>query len=80
MLRREKLIVGYFRLLLRTFFRRVEVTGVENIPPEGGGLLVSWHPNGAIDATVLFTQFPRRVVFGARHGRRGGGAFSTEGE
>lgn len=55
-------------LLLRLFFRRVEVTGLEHIPREGGGILVSWHPNGMIDPALLFETFPRQVVFGARHG------------
>ncbi len=56
------------RLLLRLFFRRVEVTGLEHIPAEGGGIVVSWHPNGMIDPALIFETFPRHVVFGARHG------------
>lgn len=55
-------------LLLRLFFRRVEVTGLEHVPKEGGGILVSWHPNGMIDPALIFETFPRQVVFGARHG------------
>jgi len=50
------------------FFRRIEVTGLENIPEEGGGLVISWHPNGLIDPGLILTQLPRPVVFGARHG------------
>jgi len=50
------------------FFRRIEVTGLENIPKEGGGLVISWHPNGLIDPGLILTQLPRPVVFGARHG------------
>ncbi len=56
------------RVLLALFFRRVEVTGVENLPATGGGLLIAWHPNGMIDPALLLTAFPGRVVFGARHG------------
>ena len=55
-------------LILRLFFRRVEVEGLENLPAEGGGILVSWHPNGMIDPLLIFETFPRQVVFGARHG------------
>ena len=55
-------------LLLRFFFRRVEVTGLEHVPEHGGGILVSWHPNGMIDPALIFETFPREVVFGARHG------------
>jgi 1-acyl-sn-glycerol-3-phosphate acyltransferase len=56
------------RLIARAFFRRIEVTGLENVPETGGGLLISWHPNAMIDAGLILTQFPRRIVFGARHG------------
>jgi 1-acyl-sn-glycerol-3-phosphate acyltransferase len=56
------------RLLMRAFFRRVEVAGLGNVPQDGGGLLVAWHPNGLIDPGLILSQFNRRVVFGARHG------------
>jgi 1-acyl-sn-glycerol-3-phosphate acyltransferase len=56
------------RTLLVLFFRRVEVSGLENLPPQGGGLLLAWHPNGLIDPALLLATFPGRVVFGARHG------------
>jgi glycerol-3-phosphate O-acyltransferase/dihydroxyacetone phosphate acyltransferase len=66
--RTHRILLWYCRSLLRIFFRRIEIAGLENLPEEGGGLLVSWHPNGAIDGTVLFSKCPRPVVFGARHG------------
>jgi 1-acyl-sn-glycerol-3-phosphate acyltransferase len=56
------------RLLVRLFFRRVEVEGIENVPEARGGLLVAWHPNGLIDPGLVLVQLPGRVVFGARHG------------
>jgi 1-acyl-sn-glycerol-3-phosphate acyltransferase len=56
------------RLLLRAFFRRVEVVGLEHVPRDGGGILVSWHPNGIVDPALLFETFPRSLVFGARDG------------
>ncbi len=61
-------ILAFLRLLVRCFFRRVEVAGIEHVPREGGGIVVSWHPNGLIDPGLILTQFPRRIVFGARHG------------
>jgi len=60
--------VRMLRLLTRVFFRRVEVSGVDNVPKQGGGILVAWHPNGLIDPGLILTRFQRRVVFGARHG------------
>jgi len=56
------------RAAVRAFFRRVEVTGRAEVPRHGGGLIVSWHPNGLVDPGLVLTQFPRQVVFGARHG------------
>jgi 1-acyl-sn-glycerol-3-phosphate acyltransferase len=56
------------RGLLAVFFRRIEIEGLENVPAQGGGLLVAWHPNGLIDPGLVLGTFPRRVVFGARHG------------
>ncbi|MFK7986066.1 MAG: 1-acyl-sn-glycerol-3-phosphate acyltransferase [Sandaracinaceae bacterium] len=61
-------VVKLVHLLLRMFFRRVEVAGLDNVPTDGGGVLVSWHPNGMIDPALIFETFPRKVVFGARHG------------
>jgi len=56
------------RFLVGLFFRRVEVSGVEHVPETGGGILIAWHPNGLVDPALIISCFPRRVVFGARHG------------
>jgi len=63
----ERGLLFVVRLLVRAFFRRVEVTGAEFIPRDRGGILVSWHPNGLVDPTVLTANFPGRIVFGAKH-------------
>ena len=64
----RKFVLGYIRLLLRMFFRRIEVAGLENIPSEGGGVLICWHPNGWIDGAVINTNFPYPMVAAGRHG------------
>lgn len=38
------------------------------MPDTGGGIIVAWHPNALVDPALIFTSFPRRIVFGARHG------------
>ena len=63
-----RVAVSICRLLARIFFRRIEVTGLEHVPESGGGMLISWHPNGLIDPGLILTQFPRQIVLGARHG------------
>jgi len=60
--------VRVVQFLVGLFFRRVEVTGVEHVPETGGGILIAWHPNGLVDPALIISCFPRRVVFGARHG------------
>lgn len=60
--------VRLVRWLVGLFFRRIEVTGVENVPTNGGGILIAWHPNGLVDPALIISTFPRAVVFGARHG------------
>lgn len=63
-----RVIRAALRFVLLLFFRRVEVTGLEHVPPTGGGILVSWHPNGLVDPALIVGRCPRQVVFGARHG------------
>lgn len=59
---------AFLRRLLSLFFRRIEVVGLEHVPARGGGVLIAWHPNGLLDPALVLNHFPRRVVFGARHG------------
>lgn|GEM_PF-490514 len=61
-------LVDFIRGLLWIFFRQVRVAGVENVPREGGGLLVAWHPNALLDPGLIIATMPRRIVFGARSG------------
>jgi 1-acyl-sn-glycerol-3-phosphate acyltransferase len=63
--RRLRWLVG---ALIRLFFRRVEVAGIENIPTGRGGILVAWHPNGLVDPALILSAFPGSVAFGARAG------------
>jgi glycerol-3-phosphate O-acyltransferase / dihydroxyacetone phosphate acyltransferase len=66
--RSYRAVVWLLRIVVRIYFRRVEVSGAEHLPASGGGLVVSWHPNGLIDPGLIITHLPRRVAFGARHG------------
>ena len=62
------IIQWLLRRVTRVFFRRVKVAGLDRVPTDGGGIVVSWHPNGLIDPGLILTEFPRQIVFGARHG------------
>ncbi len=50
-----------FGLILRIFFRRIEVSGVERVPQHGPVMLVLNHPSGLIDPAFLLCLAPRRV-------------------
>ena len=41
------------RGLLRAFFRRVELTGLGNVPDTAGGILIAWHPNALVDGALI---------------------------
>ncbi len=61
-------VTRFVHFIVRRFFRRVEVAGLEQLPKDGGGIYVAWHPNGLIDPALILTQSPYPVIFGARHG------------
>jgi 1-acyl-sn-glycerol-3-phosphate acyltransferase len=67
-LRIYRIAVALLRLLLALFFRRVEITGLGNVPAHGGGIFIAWHPNALVDGALIVSVFPRRIVVGARHG------------
>ena len=50
-----------FGLILRIFFRRIEVSGAERVPPRGPVMFVLNHPSGLIDPAFLLCLAPRRV-------------------
>lgn len=62
----RKIIVAVLGLILRTFFRRIEVQGQERVPTNGALLFLVNHPNGLVDPLFLFTLVPRRVSFLAK--------------
>lgn len=60
------LLLPLLRLVLRIFFRRIEVSGAEAVPPVGPVVFVLNHPNGLIDPAFLLCLAPRRVSFLAK--------------
>jgi 1-acyl-sn-glycerol-3-phosphate acyltransferase len=62
----RRLITLILRLSLRLYFRRIEVTGLENVPADSPTIFVLNHPNALIDPTFLLCFAPRRVSFIAK--------------
>lgn len=54
----ERLLQGLARLVLKIFFRRVEVVGEERIPLDRPLVLVANHVNGIVDAALLVGMLP----------------------
>jgi 1-acyl-sn-glycerol-3-phosphate acyltransferase len=59
-------VLALVRSLVGLFYRRVEVSGLENVPREGPVLLVANHNNGLVDPMVVLCALPRPVVFVAK--------------
>jgi glycerol-3-phosphate O-acyltransferase / dihydroxyacetone phosphate acyltransferase len=47
------------KLLVRIFFRRIEVEGFDALPADGPTVLVANHINGLVDALLLMATLPR---------------------
>ncbi|MGB8506908.1 MAG: lysophospholipid acyltransferase family protein [Pyrinomonadaceae bacterium] len=71
MLRREgtltrRFVQVVFSVALRLFFRRIETSGARLVPETGALIFVLNHPNGLIDAALVFCALPRRISFLAK--------------
>jgi 1-acyl-sn-glycerol-3-phosphate acyltransferase len=51
-----------FNQTIRLYYRRVEVTGRDRVPPAGPVILVVNHPNSVADACLVATQITERRV------------------
>lgn len=59
-------LVRLIRLILRLFFQRVDVFGLDDVPSEGPLMFVGNHPNGLIDPMCLLALAPRPVALLAK--------------
>jgi len=62
----RKIIVAILKLILRVFFRRIEINGLERVPDDGPVMFVLNHPNGLVDPVFILTLAPRKVSFLAK--------------
>ncbi len=53
---------GIARIALRWYYRDIIVQGRHHIPLDGPVLVVANHPNALVDALLIGTTFPRRVM------------------
>lgn len=62
----RRALSALFRVLLRIFFRRIELVGANLIPGKTPVIFAVNHPNGLIDPLFLLAFLPRRVSFLAK--------------
>ncbi|MEA2570955.1 MAG: glycerol-3-phosphate O-acyltransferase / dihydroxyacetone phosphate acyltransferase [Acidobacteriota bacterium] len=62
----RRLVTALCAIVLRVFFRRIEIAGQENIPVSGGVIFAVNHPNGLVDPLFLLCYAPRPVSFLAK--------------
>ena len=55
--------------LARVFYRRIEATGLENVPESGPVLFVANHANGLVDPILVLALVSRPITFVAKIGR-----------
>ena len=55
----ELVIVPFFDLVLKIYFRKIEITGVENVPDDAPVIYTPNHMNSLVDGFVARTQLPR---------------------
>jgi glycerol-3-phosphate O-acyltransferase / dihydroxyacetone phosphate acyltransferase len=57
----RRIITALLNLILRIFFRRVEVAGLERVPKNRSVIFVLNHPNGLVDPLFILCFAPRPV-------------------
>ena len=55
-------LVRFMSLVARTFYKRIEVVGLENVPASGAVILAGNHPNALIDGLLVMSHAGRTPV------------------
>ncbi len=55
-------LIRFLSLVGRTFYKRIEVVGLGNVPARGGVIFAGNHPNALIDGLLLISQAGRAPV------------------
>jgi len=62
----RRIICAILKTALRIYFRHIEVSGLENVPPDSPVIFVLNHPNALVDPVFPLCLTPRRVSFLAK--------------
>ena len=55
-------LVRFMTLVARTFYKRIEVVGLENVPTHGAVIFAGNHPNALIDGLLVMSHAGRHPV------------------
>ena len=55
----QRLVITVIRIITSTFFRRIDVVGIENVPAEGAVIFAGNHPNALMDGWLLTAKCGR---------------------
>jgi glycerol-3-phosphate O-acyltransferase/dihydroxyacetone phosphate acyltransferase len=55
----QRLVISLVRIITNTFFRRIEVVGLENVPSAGPVIFAGNHPNALMDGWLLTAKCGR---------------------
>lgn len=59
----HRLVISLVRIVANTFFRRIDVVGRENIPPDGPVIFAGNHPNALMDGWLLIAKCGRWPLY-----------------
>jgi glycerol-3-phosphate O-acyltransferase/dihydroxyacetone phosphate acyltransferase len=59
----HRLIISLIRIVANTFFRRIDVVGLENIPADGPVIFAGNHPNALMDGWLLIAKCQRWPLY-----------------
>ncbi|MCH1540462.1 MAG: 1-acyl-sn-glycerol-3-phosphate acyltransferase [Candidatus Poseidonia sp.] len=57
----------FFRFLAKVWFREINVVDDDQLPPEGGILFITWHPNGLIDPLLINASLDGKLTTIGKH-------------
>ncbi len=55
----HRMVIALIRIIANTFFRRIDVVGIENVPDEGPVIFAGNHPNALMDGFLLIAKCGR---------------------
>jgi len=59
----HRMIISLVRVVANTFFRRIDVVGLENIPADGPVIFAGNHPNALMDGWLLIAKCERWPLY-----------------